>query len=130
MKHDDDHNEIGAMLRSHKPEPAVPAGLEARILRELDRRQRTAPSRRWVWFAPPAAFAAVVVVMSSLQAPKPGEGTPETVSNAVRPDSTPEEDKGSAIVEVNPLKRESVALTRDARRAGRFLIDCLPSAGK
>jgi hypothetical protein len=130
MKHDDDHNEIGAMLRSHKPEPVPAPGLEARILRELDRKQRPAPSRRWVWFVAPAAFAAVVVVMSSLQASKPVGGSPETAANAVKLDPAPEEDEASAIVKDNPLKRESVALTRDARRAGRFLIDCLPSAGK
>jgi hypothetical protein len=29
----------------------------------------------------------------------------------------------------NPLEREKLALQRDASRAGRFLIDCLPSLG-
>jgi len=29
----------------------------------------------------------------------------------------------------NPLEREKLALQRDANRAGKFLIDCLPSLG-
>jgi len=39
------------------------------------------------------------------------------------------DEAASPLVEENPLKQESLALSRDARRAGRFLIDCLPSAG-
>lgn len=124
MKHDDVHDEIGALLRSHKPRLDASPGLETRILRELDRRQQPTPARRWPWFALPPAFAAIILVAWQ-QVQKPATGAPETVSHdAPKPEEVP------SIVERNPLKQESLALGRDARRAGRFLIDSLPSAGK
>jgi hypothetical protein len=127
MKHDDSHDEIGTLLRHHKPQPAPSSGLEARILRELDRRQQPAPTRRWVWFVAPAAIAAAVVMMSQ---PDRSEGEPTRGGGAVNAaGGSPMDEAASPLVEENPLKQESLALSRDARRAGRFLIDCLPSAG-
>lgn len=123
MKHHDAHDEIGALLRSQKPGIEIPAGLEGKILRELDRRQRPAPAKRWLWFAMPAAMATALVVLSSKPEIKPAEPNPHVVQQ-----NTGKEEADPAT-EANPLKRESLALTRDARRAGRFLIDCLPSAG-
>ncbi|MCW1913646.1 hypothetical protein OJ996_08670 [Luteolibacter sp. GHJ8] len=122
MKHHDAHDEIGALLRGQKPEANAPPGLESRILRDLDRRQRPVPERRWIWFVAPAAIAAVIVLIDN-QSPQPAPASkPQVVQQ-----NEPEEETNPAT-EVNPLKRESLALTRDARRAGRFLIDCLPSA--
>jgi hypothetical protein len=129
MKHDDAHDEIGAMLRSHKPEPVPSPGLEARILRELDRRQRPTPARPWLWFALPTAFAAIVVAMWP-QAETPKTGSAGAGLSATPGESIPESKAPSSIVDDNPLKQESLALSRDARRAGRFLIDCMPSPGK
>ena len=37
------------------------------------------------------------------------------------------ETRAAAIFQANPLEQEKLALQRDARRASRFLIDCLPS---
>jgi hypothetical protein len=129
MKHDDAHDEIGAMLRSHKPPLEESPDLEARILRELDRRQRPTPARPWLWFALPTAFAAIVVAMWP-QARTPKTGGPGAGPSATTRESIPEPEKPSSIVDDNPLKQESLALSRDARRAGRFLIDCMPSPGK
>lgn len=123
MKHHDAHDEIGALLRSQKPGIEIPAGLEGKILRELDRRQRPAPAKRWLWFAVPAAMATALVAISSKPETKPVDPKPRVVQQDLI------EKEADPATEANPLKRESLALTRDARRAGRFLIDCLPSAG-
>jgi hypothetical protein len=124
MKLDDTHDEIGALLRSQKPRLEASPGLETRILRELDRRQRPAPAKRWLWFALPPALAAITLVVLH-QPERASTGNPGAAFHGA---STPEEP--APIVEGNPLRQESLALSRDARRAGRFLIDCLPSAGK
>lgn len=124
MKLDDTHDEIGALLRSHKPRLEASPGLETRIMHELDRQQRPVSARRWLWFALPPAFAATVLV--ALQQPrKPATGDPGTTSRDI-----PKSEELIPIVGGNPLKQESLALSRDARRTGRFLIDCLPSGGK
>lgn len=130
MKHADPHDEIAALLRTRQPDPQPSPGLEARILRELDRRQYRKPARIWPWFVLPPAFAALMLVVISH---KPGEKKPVVVENKPVPTVTePKEDQVTeALTEgTNPLKEETAALGRDAKRAGRFLIDCLPFARK
>ncbi len=136
MNSRDPHHEIAELLRSHKPSPASPPGLESRILRALHERQRPPARRfRWPWLLLPPAVAAAVVVV--LRAPSPSPTTPAvarehvplpavslTPDTSIRPSIEP---AISLIVEGNPLNAETAALGRDARRAGSFLIDCLPS---
>ncbi|WP_367872269.1 hypothetical protein [Luteolibacter sp. Populi] len=117
------HHEIAALLRTQQPDPEPSPGLEARILRELDRRQQRKPARIWPWLVFPPAFAALVLVLTQQR--------PELKETEVAdlPVKIEEEKAENLLVEQNPLRQESVALGRDARRAGRFLIDCLPFAG-
>jgi len=126
MKPADPHHEIAALLRTQQPEPAPSPGLEARILRELDRRQQRKPVRIWPWLVFAPAFAAVVLLVLVLAQQRP-ELKKEEMADLPVP--VKEERAGLLLVEENPLKQESLALGRDARRAGRFLIDCLPFAG-
>lgn len=129
MKHADPHDEIAALLRTRQPDPRPSPGLEVRILRELDRRQHRKPARLWPWFVLPPAFAAVVLVVASH---KPAEKKSQVVETKPVPTKTAAKNEGAEalIGESNPLKEETAALGRDARRAGRFLIDCLPFAQK
>jgi hypothetical protein len=119
----DPFHDIGDLLRSRKPDPRPTPVLESRILRAIS---STGPApRRWPWFLLPPAVAMGVILLW----PEPA-GLP---SVSIRPD--PEAGRvdpaGSAEPGFmhNPLEREKLALQRDARRAGRFLIDCLPSLG-
>ena len=121
----DPHHEIGDLLRSQKPDPQPSPGLEMRILRALPSREKV--SRRiWPWFLLPPAVAMGVLICL----PKPPQQT------AISQNTAPEVDKPlkpatteEATLTSNPLEREKLALQRDASRAGRFLIDCLPSFG-
>lgn len=129
MKHADPHDEIAALLRTRQPDPQPSPGLEARILRELDRRQHRKPARLWPWFVLPPAFAAVVIVVLSHE---PEEKQQQVVETKPVPTKIAPENAAAEVLigEGNPLKAETAALGRDARRAGRFLIDCLPFAEK
>ena len=119
MNSRDPFHEIGDLLRSHKPDPQPSPGLEARIVRQLVTREPSLVRRVWPWFLLPPAVAAGIVLMW----PAPGSA----------PTVTYQEPPAPAVLEVppppadNPLEKEALALHRDARRAGRFLIDCLPS---
>jgi hypothetical protein len=120
----DPHHEIGDLLRSRKPDPQPSPGLEMRILRALPSREKS--SRIWPWFLLPPAVAMGVVMFW----PKPGiqavvSHHPDSVIERTTEPASAEE----IILTSNPLEREKVALQRDAQRAGRFLIDCLPSLG-
>jgi hypothetical protein len=126
MKHADPHDEIAALLRTRQPDPQPSPSLEARILRELDRRQHRKPARLWPWFALPPAFAALVLAVISY---KPADKQQVMDTKPVPTAPAPKNEAADALIgEGNPLKEETVALGRDARRAGRFLIDCLPFA--
>ena len=127
MKSEDPHPQIAALLRSKQPEPMPSPGLETRILRELDRRQHRKPARTWPWLVLPPTFAAVVFgVLVSL--PKPG-GKVQQVTTQAPAKIEEEASPAKLLEEENPLKQETAALRRDAQRAGRFLIDCLPFGG-
>lgn len=122
-----DFHDIGDLLRARKPEPpAVPPGLEARILRAVEQRARPRPERhpRWLWFVLPPAFAAAALWFMSF----PREPAKPAVSRVAAPEILPDP-LGSFVDSANPLFAETSALTRDAERAGGFLINCLPSLG-
>lgn len=121
----DPHQEIGDLLRSQKPDPQPSQGLEMKILRALPSHEK-ATHRIWPWFLLPPAVAMGVVMLW----PKPEpyavflhHQTP-AVEMPIEP-ALPQEITSM----INPLEREKLALQRDASRAGRFLIDCLPSFG-
>ncbi len=131
MKHADPHDEIAALLRTRQPDPQPSPGLEARILRELDRRQHRKPARIWPWFVLPPAFAAAALVVISHNPPVAQRQ--EVVHTTPMPTKTePKKDEVTEALSerANPLQEETAALGRDAKRAGRFLIDCLPFAKK
>jgi hypothetical protein len=125
MNPPDPHHEIGDLLRSQKPDPQPSPGLEMKILRALPSREK-ATRRIWPWFLlPPAVAMGVVMLLPKpalhsvvAQTPKP------EVEKSIEP-AIPQE----VTLMSNPLEREKLALQRDASRAGRFLIDCLPSLG-
>lgn len=120
------HDEIGTLLRSQSPDPATPAGLEARILRRLDSPPPKPAVWRWSWLLAPVAAGAVAVVMV-MHRPQPAPVAVPLAQTqkpvAVEPVADPIED----LYEKNPLRQESLALQRDADRAGDFLKECLPS---
>lgn len=128
----DPYHEIGDLLRSQKPDPQPSPGMEMRILRALPSREK-ASRRIWPWFLLPPALAMAVVMLwqkPESHEPKPGSQAlflhhqTSAVENPIEP-AIPQE----VTLMSNPLEREKLALQRDASRAGRFLIDCLPSLG-
>lgn len=130
----DPHDEIGDLLRSRKPTPQPSPDLEARILRALSRpapRPKRAFSLAWL-FLPPALVALLLVFQWQRPLmPSPGAvasvevTTPSPVDQRVE---APFELPGIAdLLDGNPVQAEARALQRDAGRAGRFLISCLPS---
>lgn len=128
MKPEETHTEIGDLLRSRKPETGVPPGLEGRILRAVaQEKHRPSPVRWWRWPLVPPAVALLMVVF----APREEEdGKKQATARPEPPPARMEPDDGwttAAMDTMNPLERESQALKRDAERAGRFLMDCLPS---
>lgn len=122
MKSHQPYDEIGELLRSHKPQVAPPPGLEARILRSLAPRERSLTSRIWPWLLLPPAMAMGVLLL------RPFAQKPSPVAHVDTP-PPPVMVAPNAPVDINLLESESLALERDATRAGRFLIDCLPSFG-
>ena len=129
MKHADPHAEIAALLRTRHPDPQPSPGLEARILRELDRRQHRKPARVWPWLVFPPAFAATILMLAfAVHIVKERQ---QALGNQTQVVTAPAKEPAEPLIlEKNPLQEETAALGRDARRAGRFLIDCLPFAKK
>ena len=122
MKSREPHDEIGDLLRAHKPDPRPSAGLEARIIRSLGEPESAKVSRVWPWFLLPPAVAAAIVLMW----PDPA-AVPVVTGTDPAPAQTNQRVEAPVTVSSNPLEREKLALENDARRASRFLIDCLPS---
>ncbi len=144
-------DEIGDLLRSHKPDPQPSPGLEARIVRRLVRREPALIRRAWPWFLlPPATALGIVLLWPSPSVPPPvaaaevplpveamvppAEGVVPPAEGMVPPaEGVVPPAEGVAAIEAapllanNPLELEKRALQKDARRAGRFLMDCLPS---
>jgi hypothetical protein len=120
----DPFHEIGDLLRAEKPSPQPSPGLEMRILRALPSREKS--SRIWPWFLLPPAVAMGVVMFW----PKPGiQAVVSQHPNPIEAKATKPVPAEEITLTSNPLEREKVALQRDAQRAGRFLIDCLPTLG-
>ena len=123
MKPREPYHEIGELLRAHKPDPQPSPGLESRIVRALGEPERPRNVHRvWPWFLLPPAVAAAIVVMW----PEP-VSRPPLVRTEPASVTTQENSAATAILARNPLEEEKLALENDARRASRFLIDCLPS---
>lgn len=115
------YHEISDLLRSHKPDPRPSPGLEARIVNSLRSPEPSANSRIWPWFLLPPAVAAGIVLLWPQPAALPPIARQTQVPSRIAAPPVP------ADFERNPLERETLALQNDARRAGRFLIDCLPA---
>ena len=122
MKSREPHDEIGDLLRAHKPAPRPSPGLEGRIIRSLGEPEPAKVSRVWPWFLLPPAVAAAIVLMW----PDPA-AVPVLTGTDPAPARTNHRVEAPVAVASNPLEREKLALENDARRASRFLIDCLPS---
>ena len=122
MKSREPHDEIGDLLRAHKPDPRPSPGLEARIIRSLGEPEPAKVSRVWPWFLLPPAVAAAIVLMW----PDPA-AVPVVTGTDPAPAQTNHRVAAPVTVSSNPLEREKLALENDARRASRFLIECLPS---
>lgn len=139
-------DEIGDLLRSNKPDPQPPPELEARILLALRRSAPRVERRVWLrrWFVLPPALAmaaslATVALVLMRTGPQPDASVVAPISSTskaadvlsplpiVPPIAPDTASVWSAIVQENPLEMEVRALQRDANRATRFLIDCLPT---
>lgn len=120
MNPEEPHDEIGEMLRSSKPQVIPPPGLEARILRSLEPRERKPAIRLWPWLLLPPAMAAVVLMLRTAPPDRPPVARIDPPVKITMPGKEPVRWK-------NPLETESLALQRDVRRAGNFLITCLPA---
>jgi hypothetical protein len=131
-KPEDSFPEIDRILRSHKPETPVAPGLEARILRALNQRGTVpAKPRLWPWLVLPPAFAAATLMWLNrpqAEAPAITRNPPAATLPTFIPAADPAPDALVAMVDsANPLLDETAALSRDAKRVGGFLMDCLPS---
>jgi hypothetical protein len=122
MKSREPHDKIGDLLRAHKPAPRPSAELEARIIRSLGEPEPAKVSRVWPWFLLPPAVAAAIVLMW----PDPA-AVPVLTGADPAPAQTNHRVEAPVAVASNPLEREKLALENDARRASRFLMECLPS---
>lgn len=76
----------------------------------------------------PPAVAMLMVIVS----PKKNDSAKpmaESSKPVATPVETPKEDETAtaSLDTMNPLAKETAALKRDAERAGKFLINCLPS---
>jgi hypothetical protein len=135
MKLDESFPEIGALLRTRQPQVAPPKGMEARILRALAAGPRRSAAPRWPWLALPPAFAAAA--LGIFWHPTSGEiVTSAAPANGTVAGASPlqsvlgpswSQPMSSLPKFTTPLESESLALAHDARRAGDFLIGCLPS---
>ncbi|GAA5115522.1 hypothetical protein JIN84_20305 [Luteolibacter yonseiensis] len=138
MKDPETYQEIEDLLRMEKPRVTAPPDLEERILSSIDAVERTRKARFWAWLVLPAAAAVGVIMLRPLQQSQHSPVTRiEPVPVVEPPVEAPhveaavnevvaEERRFTALFE-NPLEREARALRRDARRAGHFLINALPS---
>jgi len=127
------HDEIGDLLRSRKPDPQPSPGLEMRILRALGRPvpqpKRGIPR---IWFFLPPALAALLLVLQWQRPLTPASGAVAS-AGGMAPELLEKDVEGfefpviADLLEGNPVQAEARALQRDAGRAGRFLISCLPS---
>jgi hypothetical protein len=87
-------------------------------VRSLHTPQTESSGRIWPWFLLPPAVAAGIVLMWP---------QPVAIPVVTRQDPPPADTgRTPEIFGRNPMEQESIAIQNDARRASRFLIDCLP----
>ncbi|WP_193214529.1 hypothetical protein [Luteolibacter marinus] len=118
--------DVEELLRSRKPDPRPSPGLERKIIEALEHRGLRSRFRIRAWHILPPAIAASILLVWPERHPshgKPSQQAQMAPGSEVTSTTPPE----STADSLNPLERESKALQRDARRTGRFLIDCLPS---
>ena len=116
-------HEIDRLLRASPPDPPPPPGLETRIRAALHAAPRPAPA---IPRALLAGFAAVALAAAAWVATRPHEPPPPAVAEQPPPPvATPPPPEAAPFA--NPLRAEVRALRNDAGRAGRFMLDCLPS---
>lgn len=129
MKSEESHQEVADLLRSRAPEVAAPPGLEGRILRAIgEERHRPQAIHWWKWLMLPPAVAMLMVIVSP-EKKDSAKPVAENLKPVVPPVETPKEKETAtaSLDTMNPLAKETEALKRDAERAGKFLINCLPS---
>lgn len=129
MKAGDQEKTVECLLRATRPAVEIPPGLESRILHAITREQRSASAaRRWLpWLLLPAA-ATLALLLARPAAPPPSPQQQARPSPVVKAAPPPGKRNAIALLEhMNPLAKESRALEREANRAGRFLLESLPS---
>ncbi len=130
MKNEDSFDEIAAALRSAKPDPQPSPGLESRILRSLalhrDHKKKPEKASLWFWFLLPST-AAIAITLAVLRLPGPAAPASTVAIEAPAPAFALPEAPDSPFFGPNPLETETIALRRDAKRVGDFLIGSLPS---
>ena len=127
MKDHEPHREIEDLLRADKPRVIPPPDLEARILSAIVSGERSRKHRFWSWLLLPAAAAIGIMMLRPVHQPPAAPVTRiEPPHPTVEVKETVVETKPAPLFE-NPLEREAIALRRDAKRAGHFLVNCLPS---
>ncbi len=130
MKAGDPDKKIECLLRASKPAVEVPPGLESRILHAIAReRPAAAPATRsrLPWLLLPAAAVLALLLARPAEKPLPPPQPQVQAAPAVEAAPPPEKDAMALLERINPLARESRALELEAGRAGRFLLECLPS---
>lgn len=113
------------LLREELPGSAPRPGFETRLLHRI-RSTADRPERRIFWI-PLAAMtgAAALAFLALLTAPSaPDAPLQATVKPPVSVPDAPALDLGKLTT---PLESEATAIRSSASRAGRFLINCLPS---
>jgi hypothetical protein len=129
MSRHEAHEEIASALRACKPTSHVPDGLEQRILESLATHARHPKSPpRWPRLILPAAAAAAVLTIALWPRPSEHVSLPQTHSTPP-PGVVDRTEIPPSVLALarNPLEDQAQAIGRDVGRAGRFLLDCLPS---
>ena len=121
---DPDH-QIDRLLRESPPEPRPRPGLETRICSTL----RQSPKRAISPALPTIVGAIVALPMFILGVFALIPSAPEQSEKIAKSDPPPArvEQADPKLTDGNPLRGEALAIRSDASRAGRFLLDALPS---
>ena len=113
------------LLRATLPDSEPRPGLDTRLLAVIN--DAPAPSA-FPWRLVLGATCAVLLLAAAL-VPLLTPGTPPPVTKNPPVPAPPVAERPAFEIEElpNPLEKEAVALRASATRAGRFLINCLPS---
>ncbi len=126
-----DHDDIARLLRSAKPAAHPPVDLEGRIIRAIaGKPQADTAHRPWLWTA---MSAAACLMLAAILVPHTPSDNPKQPAAVVAPTPALPPDGSLPLSSLAnptaPLEAENGALARDFRRAGGFLLDCMPSLG-